>query len=312
MSTLEPVNHDYSEVLIDGPWRHEFVSANGSRFHVALAGPQERTAPLVVLLHSFPQFWWAWRHQIPALASAGYRVAAIDMRGSGASDKPPHGYDIATRTRDVAGVIRSLGATSATIIGHGLGGTTAWAMATLQPAVTHAVGALSAPHPARLHTSVQQAMTRKAKAQVAYLRLPVVPEKQIIKQEFLAGLLEDWSGTDWSAQVLETYLHALRIPFAAHNSLEQLRWFARPLTSAVGRRYLSAVRSPISVPALQLHGSRDGLFRVENATTDSSALCLNLRSEVVGTAGHFLAEEKPELVNSILLDWLSTHTPIIP
>lgn len=303
------MNHDYSELLIDGPWHHEFISANGSRFHVALAGSQERTAPLVVLLHSFPQFWWAWRHQIPALAAKGYRVAALDMRGTGASDKPPHGYDIATRTRDVAGVIRSLGAQKATIIGHGLGGTTAWAMATLQPAVTNAVGALSAPHPARLHTSLTSAITRKALARITYLRLPVVPEKMVVKPEYLGALMTEWSGGPWDEESLEVYLNALRVPFAAHNSLEQLRWFTRPLTSALGRRYLSAVRSPISVPALQLHGSRDGLFRVEAASRDSSALCLNLRYEVVGNAGHFLAEEKPELVSSIILDWLEDHTP---
>lgn len=304
---MKHVNRDYSELLIDGPWSHEFVSANGSRFHVALAGPQDRTAPLVVLLHSFPQFWWAWRHQIPALAEAGYRVAAIDMRGTGASDKPPHGYDIATRTRDVAGVIRSLGASKATIIGHGLGGTTAWAMATLQPAVTKAVAALGAPHPARLHTSLASAITRRALGTLTYLRLPVVPERMIVKKEFTSRIFKDWGGQQFDDQVLETYLNALRVPFGAHNSLEQLRWFAKPLPSAIGRRYLLAVRSPISVPALQIHGSHDGLFRVEAASTDSSALCLNLRYEVIGDAGHFLAEEKPELINSILLDWLGTH-----
>ncbi len=57
------------------------------------------SAPLVVLLHCFPQFWWAWRHQLEALGEAGYRVAAMDLRGTGASDKPPIGYDAPTRTR---------------------------------------------------------------------------------------------------------------------------------------------------------------------------------------------------------------------
>ena len=72
------MHNDASSVLIDGPWEHRFVAANGARFHVAELGE----GPLVVLLHGFPQFWWAWRHQLTALSEAGYRVAAIDLRAT--------------------------------------------------------------------------------------------------------------------------------------------------------------------------------------------------------------------------------------
>ena len=113
---------DSATLLIDGPWEHRFVAANGARFHVALAGPDERDAPLVVLLHGVPEFWWAWRHQLPVLADAGYRVAAMDVRGTGGSDKPPVGYDVPTLAADVAGVIQSLGAADAVVVGTGTGG----------------------------------------------------------------------------------------------------------------------------------------------------------------------------------------------
>ena len=63
---------DASVARVPGPWEHHMVAANGARFHVAVAGD----GPLVLLLHGFPQFWWSWRHQLPALADAGYRVAA--------------------------------------------------------------------------------------------------------------------------------------------------------------------------------------------------------------------------------------------
>ncbi|NEB06598.1 alpha/beta hydrolase, partial [Streptomyces sp. SID13726] len=71
---MTPDPSDFTSALPDGPWRHELVPANGARFHVALAGPEDRGVrdpgpPLVVLLHSFPQFWWAWRHQIEPLAA---------------------------------------------------------------------------------------------------------------------------------------------------------------------------------------------------------------------------------------------------
>ena len=113
---------DFSSVLIDGPWKHELVPANGARFHVAIAGPVDAPGPLVVLLHSFPQFWWAWRFQIEALAAAGHRVAAMDLRGVGASDKPPSGYDVATRSRD-APILQKTGChrhTSRPLLGAGM------------------------------------------------------------------------------------------------------------------------------------------------------------------------------------------------
>ncbi|GAB3964921.1 hypothetical protein GCM10027615_08660 [Plantactinospora veratri] len=78
---------DESCVLVEGPWTHRFVGANGSRFHVVEAG----SGPLVLFLHGFPEFWWAWHEMLPAVADAGYRAVAVDLRGYGASDKPPRG-----------------------------------------------------------------------------------------------------------------------------------------------------------------------------------------------------------------------------
>jgi pimeloyl-ACP methyl ester carboxylesterase len=72
-------------IEINGPWTHRDVTANGTRFHLASVGE----GPLVLLLHGFPEFWWTWRHQLVALAEAGYRAVAVDLRGYGGSDKPP-------------------------------------------------------------------------------------------------------------------------------------------------------------------------------------------------------------------------------
>lgn len=298
------MNRDYSDVLIEGPWKHEFVSANGTRFHVVTAGDDNRNAPLIVLLHGFPQFWWAWRNQIPALAEAGYRVAAIDMRGTGASDKPPHGYDIPTRTRDVAGVIRSLGERNAVIVGHGIGGATAWAMASLQPSVTRAVAALSSPHPAHLHTSMRSTTTRSAFAQLGFFKIPTIAAKTMTRSDNLAKLMNTWSATPFEPDVVETYANALGIPFAAHNAIEPLRWYTSARPSALNRRFSQAVRTAVQVPALQLQGAQDGCLRRENASVDSSAFCLNLRYEMLPNAGFFLPEEAPTAVNTVLLDWL--------
>src|SRR5699024_7277041 len=131
-------------------WEHRMIPANGTRIHAAVAGPDHGEAPLVVLLHAYPQCWFAWRHQLVQLSQSGYRVAALDLRGYGASDKPPGRYDIPVLADDVAAVIRSLGAHRATVAGHGLGGQVAWALPSRNPEVVEAIAVLAAPHPARL------------------------------------------------------------------------------------------------------------------------------------------------------------------
>ena len=141
---------DSSVVLVDGPWTHRDVSANGIRLHVAEAG----TGPLVLLLHGFPEFWWSWRHQLVGLADAGFRVVAPDLRGYGASDKPPRGYDAVTLAADVAGLVRALGERDAMIVGHDWGGVLAWTVGTLHPRVVRRLAVLDAPHPLRLRSAL--------------------------------------------------------------------------------------------------------------------------------------------------------------
>ncbi len=301
---------DFTCALPDGGWRHEFVPANGSRFHVAITGPVDRDAgeaPLIVLLHSFPQFWWTWRHQIEPLTAAGYRVAAMDLRGAGASDKPPLGYDAPTRTRDIAGVIRSLGAGRAVVIGHGSGGTLAWAMAALQPAVTAAVAALAAPHPARMHAGHRITLSPWALRMLALCQVPTFPERALIAGDLVDRVLDVGTVHPPAREVVETYRAVMRIPFAAHTAVEALRWDVRSQARPDGRRYLSALRHPIDIPALQLHGAQDAIRRRDLIDADAAALARSFRFEVVDGVGHFLHEEAPEEVTAILLDWLRTQ-----
>src|SRR4051812_32647599 len=98
-----------------GPWTLGYVTVNGVRLHYAEAG----AGPLVLLLHGFPEFWYSWRHQIPALASAGFRVVAPDLRGYNLSDKPPGiaSYRVPLLLEDVAGLIRHFGAERAVMVG---------------------------------------------------------------------------------------------------------------------------------------------------------------------------------------------------
>lgn len=245
---------DPSIVLVEGPWTHTYVAANGARFHVALAGPDDFRAPLVVLLHAFPQLWYAWRAQLPALAEAGYRVAAMDLRGFGASDKPPMGHDTPSLVADVAGVIRSLGASEAVVVGHGYGGGIAWSMPAFAPEVTRAVATLGAPHPVALR---RRRLPMRTLATLARLQLPWFPERALRTPGGVTRLLRAWGAPGWEGDATQLYNDAMRLPFVAHTSLELVRWQVRSTPRPDGRRYLAALHDPVTVPVLSLHGTRD-------------------------------------------------------
>jgi pimeloyl-ACP methyl ester carboxylesterase len=121
----------------------QMIETNGIRLRVALAG----AGPLVVLIHGFPESWYSWRHQIPALADAGFRVAAPDVRGYGGSDKPVaiEAYSIKTLSADISGLIAALGAERATVVGHDWGAPIAYCTALFHPERVRAVAGLSVP-----------------------------------------------------------------------------------------------------------------------------------------------------------------------
>jgi pimeloyl-ACP methyl ester carboxylesterase len=121
----------------------QLVDTNGIRLRVALAG----AGPLVVLVHGFPEGWYSWRHQIAALAAAGYRVAAPDVRGYGGSDKPPAiaDYSIKTIAADIGGLIEALGVERAVVVGHDWGAPITYCTARFHPDRVRGVVGLSAP-----------------------------------------------------------------------------------------------------------------------------------------------------------------------
>src|SRR3984957_3875450 len=178
---------DPSVTRIDGPWRHLDVHANGIRFHVVEATPDDpdttapTARPLVIMLHGFGSFWWSWRHQLRGLTGA--RVVAVDLRGYGGSDKPPRGYDAWTMAGDTAGLIRALGPSSATLIGHADGGLACWTAALLHSRLVSGIALISSPHPAALRRS---ALTRRDQGyalvpNLLRYQMPLWPERLLTR-----------------------------------------------------------------------------------------------------------------------------------
>jgi pimeloyl-ACP methyl ester carboxylesterase len=122
---------------------HKFLTTNGIKMHVAMAGE----GPLVLLCHGFPESWYAWRHQLKALAGVGYCAVAPDMRGYGQTDKPEaiDQYTMLHLTGDMVGLVEALGFRDAVVVGHDWGAPVAWHSALFRPDKFKGVVGLSVP-----------------------------------------------------------------------------------------------------------------------------------------------------------------------
>lgn len=156
-----------------------FIRANGIQLRIA----EEGRGPLVVLLHGWPESWYSWRHQLPALAAAGYHAVAPDMRGYGQSDKPSsvEAYDIHHLTADVVGILDALGERTAVVVGHDWGAIVAWQCLLLHPDRFTGVIAMSVPFFGRPAVSPVESL-RQAFGEnffyILYFQEPDVPEAE--------------------------------------------------------------------------------------------------------------------------------------
>ncbi|NIH78086.1 alpha/beta fold hydrolase [Amycolatopsis viridis] len=306
---------DPSLVRIDGPWAHRDVSANGIRLHVAEAGD----GPLVLFLHGFGQFWWTWRHQLTALADAGYHAVAADLRGYGDSDKPPRGYDGWTLAGDVAGLVRALGERQAHLVGHAWGGLLAWTAAALHPRVVASVTVLGGAHPLALRSAIARTGLRRkrsnqarALAHLFRFQVPVAPERWLTEDDGanLAGLLRAWSGPQWTATAdFDTssalFREAMLIPGVAHSALEYYRWAFRAQFRGEGRRFATEVSARVPAPVLQIHGAADPCVLPETARASAPWRGPRSAMDELDGIGHFPHLEAPEPTTKALLDFLA-------
>lgn len=301
MSSVEVLE---DPVEIPGPWHHRHISANGAQFHVAELG----NGPLVLLLHGFPEFWWAWRHQMQRLAADGWRAVAMDLRGYGGSDKPPRGYDPATFAADITGVIQSIGERQAILVGHGWGAYGAWSAAAFRPAHVRGLAALSMPHPRILRQHLLHGGVFRSSA-LLRVQPPIVPERRLTTDDgaFVETLLRRWTApgsTFPDDEASRHYRAAMRIWPAPHCALEYQRWAVRSLLRTDGRRFAKRLEEPIAVPVLQIHGAEDRTCPPRLAARSRTLVTGPYEWVQLERVGHFPHEEAPGQVDDLLTGWL--------
>ena len=263
--------------------------------HIESAGPED--GPLVVLLHGFPEFSYAWRKQIGPLAAAGFRVLAPDQRGYGRSGKPA-GIDAYVLDELADDVLRLAGERRFSLVGHDWGGVVAWWLALRNPERLDRLVILNAPHPATLESYALRHPGQMLKSwYVLFFQLPGVAEAAFRARDFRmpAGALVGTSrrGT-FTSEDLERYRAAWAEPGAVTAMLNWYRALRR-------RRPVPAKR--VAVPTLILWGERDAFLQPGLADA-ALALCDDGRLVRFDRATHWLQHEEAERVNGELVGFL--------
>lgn len=286
---------------LESEWQHLFVETNNIRLHSVTQGQGE----LVILLHGFPEFWYAWRYQIPALARH-FKVVVPDLRGYNDSDKPESGYDLDTLCADIQGLIQRLGYTKAHIVGHDWGGVIAWHLAQRFPHCLNRLAVLNAPPP---HRFIQELMSNLDQVRRSWFvfafQVPGLPEWLIQQNltEFVKGALREHAIRKgaFSAEETEIYQAALAKPGvlrAAMSYYRQLLWLPNWLSS------ITRFPQKVEVPTLVLWGKEDSFLSHKLTEGLDRLIAAPFKLRVIPECGHWVQQEVPQTVNRELLNFL--------
>jgi pimeloyl-ACP methyl ester carboxylesterase len=307
------------------------IAGNGIRMRIAEQG----SGPLVLLLHGFPESWYSWRHQIPALAAAGFHAVAVDQRGYGGTDAPPaiESYDILHLVGDAVGVLDALDVRRAVVVGHDWGAPVAWHCALLHPTRFQAVAALSVPYVGRSPLPPLQmfrAMAGDRFFYILYFQEPGVAERELEADvrstlrrflyaasgdvteplefwrkpknaKFLDGLPDPKTLPSWLGEADLDYFTG---EFRRTGFRGGLNWYRN--IDRNWRETPDLAGAKVEQPSLFVAGKRDGVLAMmpPEAMRD---LVPNLRRLLLlPGCGHWTQQERPAEVNTALIEFLKS------
>jgi pimeloyl-ACP methyl ester carboxylesterase len=316
---------------------HRFIETNGIRMHIAEMG----SGPLVVMCHGFPESWYSWRHQIYALAEAGFHVVAPDMRGYGKTEAPEaiDQYTLLHLVGDMIGLLDALDAETAVIVGHDWGGPVAWHAALLRPDRFHAVIGLSVPYRPRGKVRPTTVMPRTDDAVFyqLYFQQPGIAEADLEAdvQSSIRGMLLQVSGeasvapSGFAMVPLAGGMRARtqavgQAPLPGWLTEADIGFYTGEFKRTGFRGGLNWYRNidrnweilapfagaKVSVPALYVAGERDLVLAFPGAAemvANLPTVVPELRETIMlPGCGHWTQQERPEEVNAALIAFLRT------
>lgn len=273
---------------------HRYADSGGTRIHYALlesAGGTE--APLVVMVHGFPDFWYTWRDQMSALAEAGYRVAAMDTRGYNLSDQPDRieAYAMPYLVSDVAAVIGAEGEERAVVVGHDWGGMIAWSVAMTRPDVVDRLIILNLPHPKGLTRELAKGEAQAENSQYAR-NFQMEGSHERLSAAGLAGWVADEAAR---ARYVEAFERSSLFGMMAYYKANYPREPYRELPDPVAK---------VQAPVLQIHGLADQYLLAGALDRTWEWVDAEYTLVTLPGAGHFVQQDASQAVTRAMLGWL--------
>ena len=279
------------------------VEANGLTFHYLEAGE----GPTVLALHGFPDHARSYRHQLTALAEAGYRVVAPYMRGYAPTDVPDGGFfGVPALAQDAVALAEALSDEPVILMGHDWGAAAAHAAAALAPERFSKLITMSVPAGGAFQQSLVTSPAQQRRSwYMFYFQLPMADAAVALNDfAFIERLWRDWSPS-WDIPMAElaSVKSTLGQPGVLSAALNYYRHTFNPPPSAPDAATGTAPQQ-IQVPALYIHGREDGCIGVELVDGMEASFANGLRTVIIEGAGHFVHQEKPDEVNRVILDFL--------
>jgi pimeloyl-ACP methyl ester carboxylesterase len=266
--------------------------------------------PLVLCLHGFPDQPRSFRHQMPVLAAAGFHVVAPWMRGYAPTSTPADGrFDAMALGEDVGALVEALGHDHAIVFGHDWGAVATYFGALQFPARVRKIVTAAVPYGPHFFRAFVTSYAQQRRSWYMFFFQHALADVALAHDDFamIDRLVADWSpGWTWPAEDREATKAVFRSPGTLAAALAYYRQTMGPAFAdpAVLEGTAAATATPIAIPGLVLHGADDGCIGAELVPPMAAHFPAGLRIEIVPGAGHFVHQERPEVVNRIVLDFL--------
>jgi pimeloyl-ACP methyl ester carboxylesterase len=293
MALTKPASETDASLLTDGDLESSYRDVNGVRLHVVTAGDPD--APLVVLLHGHPDFWYGWRDQIASLVDAGFRVVVPDQRGCNLSEVPDgvDAYRQSELVADVRELVHSEGRESAHVVGHDFGGFVAWNVALREPAVVDRLGILNVPHPTVYRETLRSSLEQILRSwYVWFYQVPKLPE-WLLGRNGMANMVESLEVTSNPGTFDEETIARYRTAWGHTGIRPRIHWYRG------FRRSDRPQRNTVPQPTLICWGE-DDIALLPSMAAESLEYCEDGQRRMFPDASHWVHHERERATEALV------------